>query len=83
MGNYSKIWPMLQGTKNTAKREIYKCTQCGGESHPERGHNGAPSLHNCKPGCPCRQKAEAQVGNKAQFNATFDQIFPNAPGAGI
>jgi len=83
MGRYSKIWPMYQGTKHTAKREIYKCSECGGETHPPAGHNGAPSLHNCRPGCPCRSR-DWRPGNKqASFNDNFDRIFPEAPGAGL
>lgn len=47
---YEKYWPMRRGRKNGPTQEIYKCTGCGGVTAPEKGHNGAPSVHNCAPG---------------------------------
>ena len=83
MGKYSKIWPMYQGTKSTAKREIYKCTECGGETHPEKGHNGAPDLHNCHPGCPCRNSSWKPGNKQRSYDENFRRTFPSAPDPGF
>jgi hypothetical protein len=85
-GKKDQFWEMREGgpyaiEEGTAS-EIFKCTGCGAETHPEQGWNGEPSRHNCRPGCPCRD-SDWRIGNTSQYRKNFDRIYPDAPGAGM
>lgn len=81
MGKYDRFWEMRIGGKRESD-EAFKCTGCGGETFHQKGFDGEPSVHNCKPGCPCRESDLKTVGNRG-YRGNFDRIFPNAPGAGV
>lgn len=83
MSRYKNIWEMRQGSPGTKGFEIFKCTDCGGETEPDEGFNGAPDLNNCFDHCK-EKDSDWRPGNKqALFNDNFDRIFPDSPGAGI
>ena len=63
--------------------EIYKCTDCGAETQPDEGWNGAPNPHHCRPGCRENHGDGKIRGASRVFKRNFDAIFPNAPGAGL
>ncbi|MBI5843744.1 MAG: hypothetical protein HZB23_03640 [Deltaproteobacteria bacterium] len=77
MKRYENVWAMRR--PNGA--EFYKCTECGGETHPANGHNGEPDAHQCRNGCQCNS-CRVKAGS-VSFRANFDAIFPNSPGAGL
>ena len=82
MPDYRDIWEMRQGGPHEKTREMFKCTHCGGETHPHEGWNGEPSVHNCSPDCPCRSDwSPGRVSNSYRDN--FERTFPGAPGTGI
>jgi len=83
-----QFWPMKSGgpySKNEGDAvEIFKCTDCGAETEPERGHSGSPNKHLCSRNCSCNSsdwKPGAGLSRAAKQN--FDRIFPEAPGAGL
>jgi len=83
-GKTERFWPLREGgpyDKPGESREMYKCIGCGAETYPEKGWNGEPDKHQCKPGCTCQ--SDLIQGNSRQFRQNFDRIFPNAPGAGL
>ena len=83
-----KYWPMRSGgpyskTDGDAT-EIFKCTDCGAETEPANGWNGAPDKHHCHRGCPCAMSDWTPGrGLSPQGRENFDRIFPHAPGAGL
>jgi len=79
MGRYDKYWPM----RKPGGVEMFKCVECGGETATMDGFNGAPSLHNCRPGCSCKVGGQLASGVSARFRANFDRLFPNSPGADL
>ncbi len=83
MGRYSKYWEMRQGPPHFDGVEIFKCTDCGGETEPDAGHNGEPDTDNCA--AHCKTKAsDWRPGNKQTlYNKNFASIFPDSPGAGL
>lgn len=83
-----QFWPMQSGGPYSKAEgdatEIFKCTGCGAETEPENGHSGSPNKHICKPGCPCQATDWTPgAGYSPQGKRNFDNIFPNAPGAGL
>jgi hypothetical protein len=83
-----QFWPMKMGGPYSEKEgdatEIFKCTGCGAETEPEKGHSGQPEKHNCSPDCPCKNSDwKPGAGYSPQGKRNFDRIFPNAPGAGL
>lgn len=86
-GRFGGYWPMQQGgpqDKDTDSAEqIFKCTDCGAETHPADGWNGAPNPGHCKSGCK-NKETDRHVGRFGpNYKKNFDQIFPNSPGAGV
>lgn len=63
--------------------EMFKCTDCGAETHPKEGWNGAPNPHKCHPGCRANHGDWKIGGASRLFKRNFDRVFPNAPGAGL
>ena len=74
---YKNVWAM----RRPSGREFFKCTECGGESNPAKGHSGEPDRHQCRGDCQCNS-CNAQAGSPA-YRANFDAIFPNSKGAGL
>jgi hypothetical protein len=63
--------------------EMFKCTDCGAETHPEDGWNGAPNPHRCHPGCQANH-GDWKIGAVSRvYKRNYDRIFPDAPGAGL
>lgn len=63
--------------------EMYKCTDCGAETYPAAGWNGAPDPHKCHPGCRANHGDWKIGGVSLAYRRNFDKIFPNAPAAGL
>jgi len=82
-GFYNRYWEMRQGGPHDKGDDIFKCTDCGGETHPVMGHNGEPNPGNCFKHCKSRETQKRPVSVKQFFNQEHDRIFPNAPGAGM
>lgn len=82
-GKQERFWPMREGGPYDEGQQIFKCTGCGAETHPEQGWNGEPDRHLCHPGCPCRGSDWKTGGVSGAYRRNFDRIFPNAPGAGL
>ena len=83
-GKKERYWELREGGPYDGpgeSREIFKCVDCGAETAPAGGWNGAPNPHKCHPGC--RDNHEKIVGASLLFKRNFDRIFPNAPGTGI
>ncbi|HAJ26816.1 MAG TPA: hypothetical protein DCG53_06150 [Syntrophus sp. (in: bacteria)] len=82
-----QYWPMrLGGPYSKAEgdaKEIFKCTGCGAVTKPKTGWSGTPDKHHCLPGCQCNHGDWKPGGVTQIFRKNFDQIYPNAPGAGL
>ncbi len=89
-GVKDRFWEMRTGGPYSDKpgqdpsTEIFKCTDCGAETIPEKGFGGEPDKHLCSRDCR-REHGDWSHGggNKTVFRRNFDRIFPNAPGAGL
>lgn len=85
-GRYKNLWEMRQPGLH-GERQIFKCTECGAETHSPAGWNGAPDRHKCRPDCRCNQKLT--IVRPADFGKNFDRIrfgtlaaeVPVGPGA--
>lgn len=54
MGHYDRYWEMEQGgpyDEPSEKEKIFKCTDCGAETHHPKGFDGEPDATACHPGC--------------------------------
>ena len=80
---YDRYWEMRQGGPHDKGTEVFKCTDCGGETHPVMGHDGEPNPINCAKHCKSRETNKTPVSKKELFNSNFDRTFPNAPGVGV
>jgi hypothetical protein len=71
-GKFKNMWEMRQpGIFSKKPVEIFKCTECGAETHPANGHNGEPDVHRCLPGCRCKSK---KVVHRRCFGDEFNDI---------
>ena len=82
-GYFKRYWPMRQGAPNTKGQEIFKCTDCGGETEPDAGFNGEPDPANCFKHCKSKENKKKPFVSKTRFNINHDKMFPDAPGAGM
>lgn len=82
-GRFDKFWELTEGGPYEPGNEIFKCTECGAETHHPAGWNGEPDPHLCRPGCSCKESDYAPGRLNSAYKRNFDRIFPNAPGAGI
>ena len=55
MGKFDKYWEMKIGGPHEDGAEAFKCTECGGETEPEKGWNGEPNTDNCQHGCSVKE----------------------------
>ena len=84
MGKYERYWEMTEGGPYDAgEHQIFKCKDCGGETHPVDGWNGEPNPHNCRPGCRCHDEDWLTGRVSGRYRENFDRIFPGAPGSGV
>lgn len=84
MGHYDRYWEMQKGGPyDEAGQEIYKCTDCGAETLPDEGWNGAPDPDRCGGNCSSRSSDWAPGRVSDRYRDNFDRIFPDAPGAGV
>jgi len=83
MGFYDRFWEMGKGGPYETDAHIFKCTDCGAETHHPDGWNGEPDPSACHSGCPSRSSDWKNGKTSPQYRKNFDRIFPNAPGADI
>lgn len=83
---YDGYWEMNEGgpyDNSESANDIFKCTDCGAETHPAAGFNGAPNPALCKRGCKNREfQGKSRSGNP-RYRQNFDLIFPEAKSAGF
>lgn len=75
IGKYGRFWEMEQGGPHQKERKkVFKCTCCGGTTHPEKGWDGEPDVNNCRGDCASRADwSPGRVSN--QYRDNFDRIF--------
>lgn len=84
MGYYDRYWEMQKGGPyDEAGKEIFKCTDCGSETHPGEGWDGAPDPGGCDHHCPSQTSDWTPGKISPAYRENFDRIFPGAPGAGL
>ena len=86
MSGFKRFWEMTEGGPYDApeeKNDIFKCTDCGAETHHVDGFGGEPVPQLCHPGCPSRDSNWKPGNNSDAYKKNLDQIFPNSPGAGV
>jgi len=85
MSKYDRYWEMTEGGPYDKGQgeQVFKCTECGAVTFPDEGWNGAPDT------CRCSGKCQESLGSwspgvtGSRYRENFDEIFPDAPGAGI
>lgn len=59
-GHFERYWEMREGGPYADQKgqdpsnKIFKCKDCGAETHPRKGWNGEPDPHLCSKNCPSR-----------------------------
>lgn len=86
-GMKNRYWEMQTAAgpyDDAGPQQMFKCTTCGAETHPDEGWNGEPNPHHCHHDCQMDHGDwNAGGGDKLAYRRNFDRIFPNAPGAGL
>ena len=57
MGFFKRYWPMQEGgpyDSDKSSNKIFKCTDCGSETHHRDGYNGEPDPGQCSNHCSSR-----------------------------
>jgi len=80
---YDRYWEMREGGPYDDGEEVFKCKDCGAVSYPEDGHDGEPDPGACRSRCSSRQSDWAPGRLNRNYKRNFDQVFPDAPGAGL
>lgn len=77
MGRYDGYWELNQkaGPGEARAEQIYKCTDCGAESHPDAGFNGAPDPGHCRDGCRNIPGDWRPGGVSDAYRRNYDRIF--------
>ena len=74
-GKYGRFWEMKQGGPHAKKhKEIFKCTDCGAETHHPDGFNGEPDVSHCAKHCGSRTDWRPGCVSGA-YRDNFDKIF--------
>ena len=81
-GSYKKYWEMRQGPPGSDGQEIFKCTDCGGETEHNAGHNGEPDQGNCFSHCKSKESDWRPGNSSDRYKKNFADTFPDSPGAG-
>ena len=82
-GHYDRFMELTHGGPYEPGSEIFKCQDCGAETHPGEGWDGAPDPGRCHRDCR-RDHGDWKPGNTSKrYRANYDRIFPSAPGAGL
>jgi len=66
--------------KGAEKEQVFKCKDCGAETHGKKGWNGEPDTHHCAAGCPSRRTDWTPGDVSAAYRRNYDRIFQNSPG---
>ena len=84
-GKRDRYWEMREGGPYDGENanQIFKCTDCGAETHHPKGWNGEPDPHLCTADCRRDHGDWRPGGARPVYKKNFDRIFPNAPGAGL
>jgi hypothetical protein len=81
-GKYGRFWEMKKGgPKQRRHKEIFKCTECGGETHHPDGWNGEPDINHCAHGCGSRTDWRPGCVSDA-YKQNYDKIFCKGTGVG-
>jgi len=83
MGKFDKYWEMKEGGPYDQGEEVFKCTDCGGVTFPEKGFNGEPDTSQCTEKCQANSGAWKPGAVSDKYRRKLDEVFPNAPGAGL
>jgi len=76
MGKYERYWEMTSGGPYDAgENEIFKCKDCGAETHPENGWNGEPNPRNCHGACKSRATDWSPGKVSLAYRRNYDRIF--------
>lgn len=57
MGHFDRYWELREGgpyDDEGESEEIFKCTDCGAQTHHPDGYNGEPNTDACHAGCASR-----------------------------
>ena len=74
-GKYGRFWEMRQGGPKSKKtREIFKCADCGAETHHQDGFNGEPDVSRCSAHCGSRTDWRPG-GVSGSYRDNYDRIF--------
>lgn len=78
MGQFGKYWEMQKsgGPYDEERHEVFKCTECGGETQHPEGWNGEPDRGNCRHGCSSRESDyKAAGGCRKKYRANYALAF--------
>ena len=83
MSKYGKFWEMKTRNPFAPKGEeqMFKCTDCGAESFPDKGWDGSPNTHKCSHDC--KMDHSSVTSPTSTYKENLGKIFPNSPGADI
>jgi len=82
-GKFGHFLEMRQGGPHQKDRKkIFKCAECGGETHHEKGWDGEPDIGHCAAGCSSHSDWKPGDVSK-QYRHNYDQIRWNSSKAGV
>ncbi len=82
-GKFERYWPMKEGGPYDEGEECFKCKDCGGVSFHDEGWNGEPDSHQCTEKCKSNHGDWLPGSVSDLYRKNLDNIFPDAPGAGM
>jgi len=83
MGKFDKYWEMKEGGPYDQGEEVFKCTDCGAVTFPDKGFNGEPDTDQCTEKCKANSGDWKPGAVSDKYRRNLDEVFPAAPGAGI
>jgi hypothetical protein len=84
-GKKDRYWEMREGGPydGGGGEQVFVCTDCGTVTRHEKGWDGEPNDKACKSHCRDNHGDWKPGRVTNSFRSNFDDIFPDAPGAGL
>lgn len=78
MGFFDRYWEMREGgpyDKPGESNEIFKCKDCGAETHHHEGFNGEPETGHCAESCSSRESDWRPGRVSTQYVKHLEQVL--------
>jgi hypothetical protein len=77
MGHFDRYWEMKEGGPYDEPNKVFKCRDCGAETHAQEGWDGEPDTHLCHGECPSRSSDWRPGRVSSKYLRNFETIAFN------